>query len=89
MEDIELYEVDTIIVSEDDGTETEYAVLDKFEFEGKKYAILAEVVDEDVSEDEFVFLYEEDDGEMVISSIEDDAEFTRVSEYYDSLSCGE
>lgn len=89
MEDIELYEVDTIIVSEDDGTETEYAVLDKFEFEGKKYAILAEVVNEDVSEDEFVFLYEEDDGEMIISSIEDDAEFTRVSEYYDSLSCEE
>lgn len=89
MEGMELYEVDTIIVTEDDGTETEYAVLDKFEFEGKKYAILAEVADDDVSEDEFVFLYEEEDGEMVISSIEDDAEFTRVSEYYDSLSCEE
>lgn len=89
MEGMELYEVDTIIVTEDDGTETEYAVLDKFEFEGKKYAILAEVADDDVSEDEFVFLYEEEDGEMIISSIEDDAEFTRVSEYYDSLSCEE
>jgi len=85
MDNTELYEVDTVIVTEDDGTETEYAVLDKFDFDGKKYAVMAEVTDGEVGDDEFLFIYEEEDNDLIISSIESDEEFDRVSAYYDSL----
>ncbi len=87
MEDTELYEVETIILTEEDGTEIEYAVLDKFAFEGKNYTILAEVEGEEVGTEEYLYAYEEDGEDMLISSIEDDAEYERVSKYYDSLAC--
>lgn len=87
MDQFEEYEVETIIAQEEDGSETEYAVLDKFEYEGKNYTILAVVENEEISEDEYLFTYEEEDGEMVISSVEDEEEFNRVSAYYDSLGC--
>lgn len=89
MEDMEYFEVDTIIVTEEDGTTTEYAVLDKFNFEGKDYTVLAEVDGEDIADDEYLYTYVMENDEMVISSVEDDAEFERVSAYYDSLGCEE
>jgi len=85
MEDTELFEVDTIILTEEDGSESEYAVLDKIEFEGKNYVILALVEGEEIGDEEFIFIYEEEDGDLLLTSIEDDEEFTRVSAYYDSL----
>lgn len=89
MEDIEYYEVDTIVVTEEDGSTTEYAVLDKFNYEGKDYTVLAEVIGEDIADDEYLYTYVMENDEMVISSVEDDAEFERVSAYYDSLGCEE
>ena len=85
MDNYEYYEVDTIVLTEDDGTTTEYAVLDKFSFEGKDYTILAEVNGEDIADDEFIYTYETEGEDMIISSIEDDDEFERVSAYYSSL----
>jgi len=87
MEDTELYEVDTIIIPEEDGSESEYAVIDKFEYEGKLYAVLSPVEGEEVSEEEFLFSYEEEGEDMIVSSIDSDEEFDRVSSYYDSLAC--
>ena len=85
MNEMEYFEVDTVILTEEDGTEAEYAVLDKFDFEGKSYVVLAAVEGEDIADDEFLFTYEVEGDDMVISSVEDDDEFERVSAYYESL----
>lgn len=89
MDEEEFFDVDTLLVTEDDGTETEYAVLDKFSFEDKKYTVLAVITGDSIGDEDLLFAYEEEGEDMIISNIEDDAEFERVSAYYDQLNSEE
>ncbi len=80
------FDVDTIFVPMEDGTEQEYAILDEFDLEGKNYMILSAIEDDDtIGEDEYLYEYKEEGDEVELIEIEDDEEFERVSAYYESL----
>lgn len=80
------FEVDTIFIPMEDGTEQEYAILDEFSLEGKNYMILSAIEEDDtISEEEYLYEYAEDGDDVELIEIEDDAEFERVSGYYESL----
>ena len=80
------FEGDTIVIPNDEGGEDEYAILDEFEFEGKKYMVLSELeADDRLGEDEYLYEYSENGDDIERSEIEDDEEFDQVTAYYDSL----
>ena len=80
------FEVDTIFSPNDEGGEDEYAILDEFEFEGKKYMVLSIIeADDTLGEDEYLYEYTENGDDIELSTIDDDEEFDRVSTYYESL----
>lgn len=69
-----------ITLINENGEEVEFMVDDQFEFEGTTYLVLCENED---SDDAFLFKVEEDEnGEMVLKEVEDEAEYEKVSEYY-------
>lgn len=78
-------EQDAILtLTDEEGAEHEFQVLDVIELEGKMYAILQPVGAE---EDEAIILRVEQDpdGNEVLMSIDDDDEWDRVAEAYDTL----
>ena len=75
-------EIDIVTLTDEDGTESEFEVIETFEFEGKTYYALLPVDDE---EGDYVLLRLEQDenGEDILSTIDDDDEFDRVADYFD------
>jgi len=75
------YEVFTDTTSE--GKEIELAIVDRFEFEGKTYAVSALVEGDEISEDGlFVYRIEGEGESAEISKIEDPDEYSRVADAY-------
>lgn len=75
-------ENDTIILTDEDGNETEFEFVDSFDFEGNTYYALVPSGDES---GEYVLLRLEQDenGEDILSTIDDDDEFDRVADYFE------
>ncbi len=75
------YEVFTDTTSE--GEEIELAIVDHFDFEGKKYVIAALVEGDDISEDGlFVYRSEGTGKDAEIVKIDDPEEYSRVADAY-------
>lgn len=79
----EYQDYETLILEAEDGSEQEYAIIDRFEAEGRNYIILAAIEDDAVSEETFLFRCTETEDSVDLEEIEDDAEFDRISDYYD------
>ena len=79
----EYLEYDVFNDTTSDGKEIELAIVDRFEFEGKTYAISALVEGDEISE-EGLFVYRIDgSGENAeISKIDDPDEYSRVADAY-------
>ncbi|MEG1433608.1 MULTISPECIES: DUF1292 domain-containing protein [Eubacterium] len=76
-------EENKIILMDEDGVEREFELVISFDIKDKTYALLAESED---SDDVFPFIIEEDEnGEMTLLPVEDDAEFELISETYDQI----
>jgi uncharacterized protein YrzB (UPF0473 family) len=73
-----------ITLTDEEGGEHEFEVLEVLEVEGKTYTVLQPVGDE---EEEAIILRldKDDDGNDVLSYIEDDQEWDMVAEVYDTL----
>jgi putative Holliday junction resolvase len=73
-----------ITLTDEDGGEHEFEVLEVLEVEQKAYAILQPT---DTKDDEAIILRIEKDegGNEVLVNIEDDDEWDRVAEMYDTL----
>lgn len=73
-----------ITLTDEDGGEHEFEVLEVLEVDGRTYAILQPT---DTQDDEAIILrIEEDaDGNEVLVNIEDDEEWDKVAETYDTL----
>jgi uncharacterized protein YrzB (UPF0473 family) len=73
-----------ITLTDEDGGEHEFEVLELLEVEQKMYAILQPI---DAQDEEAVILRleKDEDGNDVLVYIEDDAEWDRVAEEYDTL----
>ena len=79
----EYQDYETLILTDEDNVEWEYAIVDRFEAEGRNYIILAPIEDDAVGEDTYLYRCKEDEENIELEEIEDDAEFDRVSDYYD------
>ena len=72
-----------IILTDEDGKEVEFDFVDSFDFEEKTYYVL--IPTEDNKDEEYVILRLEKDenGEDILSTIDDDEEFDRVADYFE------
>ena len=81
---------DHVILTDEDGKEHTFEVVDVIEVQGKEYAILAPAEGEeeelDPSGEAMIFRIDHDgEGEQVLVEIEDDEEWERVAAEYDRL----
>ena len=75
-----------IELTDEEGNVIKCALYDIIDFEGKQYAVLADMTDENAQEyDTIIVNYTEKDGMSYFETIDDDDEFDRVSEYVDKL----
>ncbi|MBX6396312.1 MAG: DUF1292 domain-containing protein [Alicyclobacillaceae bacterium] len=75
---------DTVVLTDEDGGEHPFRVLDVIEVNDKLYAVLQPVGDEE--NEAFIFRVEQDEnGEEVLYDIEDDDEWEQVAEAYDTM----
>ena len=76
---------DIITLDLDDGTQLECEVLDFLEVDGQEYVLLYPLKEEEDGE-VLVYRYDEDEEENpILSNIENDEEFEKVSEAYNAL----
>lgn len=73
-----------ITLTDDEGREHEFEVLDLLEIEEKNYAILMPADSED-GEASILRLEKDEDGNDILVTIEDDEEWEKVAETYDTL----
>jgi uncharacterized protein YrzB (UPF0473 family) len=79
---------DIVILTDEDGNEHEFEVVDYFEVDSKEYAILLPLESEDEEEEEeaLIFRVEEDeDGNQVLVEIEDDDEWEKVASAWEAM----
>jgi len=80
---------DHVVLTDEDGKEHSFEVVDVIEVEGSEYAILTpdeESEDEDEPGEAMIFRIEHGEGdEEMLVEIEDDEEWERVAEAYDRL----
>ncbi len=86
-EETEDDEVEIFTLTDEDGNEIEFVLLDTYELDGVTYYAMSEL-DEDGNEkgDEYVILKiekDEETGEDMLVSVDDDEEFDRVADYFD------
>ncbi len=79
-------EMNLVELSDEEGNVTSCEIYDIVEFEGKTYAMLLPVEEENEEEPELIVLeYVEEGEEGSFVSIEDEDEFNRVCDYIESL----
>lgn len=83
MDNEEMFE--TLLIPMEDGTEIECAILDDFEVLGKKYIIVGTIEGDELTDEEYLYSYEEEGEDIIISSIEDDDELEAVYAEYEKL----
>ena len=79
-------EFETVTLTDEDGCEIEFAIIDSLENEGNTYilAVETQMLDDDESEAALFKKVKADDGEDAYEIIEDDAEFERIAELFQS-----
>ncbi|MBC7338263.1 MAG: DUF1292 domain-containing protein [Firmicutes bacterium] len=81
--------MDTVVLTDEDGKEHEFAIVDVIEVEGKDYAILlpmGEEADEEEEGDAVILRIDTDEkGEDVLVDIEDDEEWEKVAEAWEAM----
>jgi uncharacterized protein YrzB (UPF0473 family) len=80
-------EYEILTLTDDDGVEHQFEVVDSAELDGKEYMALVPVYEKpeellDDSGDLIVLKVVEDDGEEYLDSIEDEEEFDKVSTFF-------
>jgi len=70
-----------ITMIDEDGEKVDFELIEIIELDGNKYALLAPIGDE---EDAYVYKIEEVDGKAQYIAVDDEEEFERVLEEYES-----
>ncbi|MCL2698837.1 MAG: DUF1292 domain-containing protein [Defluviitaleaceae bacterium] len=79
----DVYEAVTLV--DEDGSETEYLIVDSVEDNGVSYFLLIDADDEDNDSADAIILKEVmENNEAVMCGLEDDAEFERVSKLFEN-----
>ncbi|GKU25310.1 DUF1292 domain-containing protein [Clostridium folliculivorans] len=76
--------IDTIVLLDEDGIETEFEVITKLDIEENEYVIVVPV---DGSEDDAIALkiVTDEEGNDALITVEDEEEFAMVAEAYETL----
>ncbi|MDD3361966.1 MAG: DUF1292 domain-containing protein [Hespellia sp.] len=82
----DIIEVESISLEMEDGTTQEFAILEYIEFEGKDYVIIADLVDDAIGFEQYIYGYTKDGDELNLEYIEDDDLYLRIA---DSLPDGD
>lgn len=78
------YEVISIPVS--DGSEREFAIMDRFEVEGKQYIAVSLVEEDEIQEGVYLYrITEVEDESELIETIDTPAEYKKVVRAYEKL----
>ncbi len=78
-------EQNIVEIMDEDGVATQCEVYDVVEFEGKSYALLLPLDEDDEDAELIVLEYIEEGDECYFQSIDDEEEFDKVCEYIQSL----
>ena len=78
-------EQNVVEIMDEDGIATQCEVYDVVEFEGKSYALLLPLDEDDEDAELIVLEYIEEGDECYFQSIDDEKEFDRVCEYIQTL----
>ena len=70
-----------ITMIDEDGEKVDFELIEIIELDGNKYALLAPIGDED---DAYVYKIEEVDGKPQYIAVDDEEEFEKVLEEYES-----
>lgn len=84
----ELVEYNTVTLLLENGKEEDFAVIEQFKIDDNEYIALLPVEEEesDLGEDILLFkYYEGENNNFTIETIEDDEEFEKVCDYFESL----
>lgn len=86
-DDMEMYGPDLVTLVDDDGNEHEFEMVDTLEEGGGRYVALVAAYDDpdELLQDDgelLVLKAVEENGEEFLESIEDEAEFTRISDLF-------
>lgn len=87
---------ETYTLTDDEGNEFEVELLASFEFDGKQYRAITPVEgDKDTKKDDSTIEYDillvttDENGDEILTSIEDDEEFDKVADFFDDAFFGE
>ncbi len=86
MEEMEMDEIEVYTLTDEDGNESQFELIGECEKDGKTYYALTELDAEgnQVSEEYVILrLEKEENGEDILTSIEDDEEFDAIADYFD------
>lgn len=77
-------EFDTILLTDEDGIETEFMIIDSLEYEGNTYILVLEsaLIDDEDAEAMVLKKVAEDGEEDSYELIEDDEEFDKVADLF-------
>lgn len=76
--------VETIMLNDEEGNEIEFDVITKLDIEDKEYVIVAPTGEEDI--DAVALRVDKDaEGNDILVTVEDDAEFEMISQAYDAV----
>jgi uncharacterized protein YrzB (UPF0473 family) len=87
-EDLEFEEPEIIYIPDEEGNEEEFEVIMKFEVDGsdQKYMMVVPLTGENDEEDEvYAFRYEEEGDDLKLYTIEDEEEWNKVEETFNTL----
>lgn len=82
------YESEYYTLTDEDGNETEFEVIGSAEIDGNLYYAMVPAdaqADENDNIEYVVLKKENDDGEDVFVTVDDDEEFDRVADYFDDM----
>jgi putative Holliday junction resolvase len=83
---MEREEGDFVVLTDENGEEHEFELVDVFDLDGKEYAVLASADADDDDEEAIVLRVERDgEGHDVLVDIEDDEEWERVAARWDEI----
>ena len=86
LEELEMDEIEVYTLTDEDGNESQFELIGECEKDGKTYYALTELDAEgnQVSEEYVILrLEKEENGEDILTSLEDDEEFDAIADYFD------
>ncbi len=82
MSNEQLLEFDTFVL-EWNGEETEFAITEEFDYEGKHYILCGEVNGDEINDEEvYLFRAVVEENEITVESIDTEEEYDRIVEAY-------